>query len=321
MVTPAVASTRLLLYYYSVNRIFEILNKININGSVTVDEDMSKHTTFKCGGLAEFYVRAGNSADILNIKKASLDYNFPLFILGGGANILVSDKGIPGVTLSMESLNSVKAEHDILIAEAGISINKLAQEALDRSLSGLEFINGMPGSLGGAVWMNARCYGDEISNHFLWADYLTPEGVEKRLYKNDSEWDYKCSPFQKSGIIITRVALQLQKGNPPSIEQIMKKNSEDRRLKGHFSYPCAGSVFKNNREFGAPSGKIIEDAGLKGLIKGGAQISTFHGNIIVNIGHATSSDINFLIEETIAVVKEKKGFILEPEVLKIGNWE
>ncbi len=303
------------------NRIFEILNKININGSVLRDEDMSRHTTFKCGGSADIFIKVRGIEDVIAIKKASLKYNFPLFILGGGANILVSDSGIPGVTLAMEYLNNVEINNDTVICESGISVNNLAAIALENSLSGLEFINGMPGSIGGAVWMNARCYGDEISNHFLWADYITPDGKTHRIKKNDKEWEYKISPFQKKGIIITKVALKLKNDNPDKIEEIMSKNSEDRRLKGHFSYPCAGSVFKNNREFGAPSGKLIEDAGLKGLIKGGAQISTFHGNIIVNLGTATSSDINYLIDKTIKVVKEKTGFILEPEVLKVGNWE
>lgn len=303
------------------NRIFEILNKINIKGSISLDEDMSKHTTFKCGGKAEFFIKAEAVSDIIEVKKAAEDNNIPLFILGGGANILVSDRGIPGITLSTEMLNRVEADGEAIIAEAGITINNLAKFAFENSLTGLEFINGMPGSLGGAVWMNARCYGDEISSHFLWADYIDDDYVQKRLFFDKSQWDYKISPFQKKGIIITRVALQLKSGDKESILEVMKKNSEDRRIKGHFNYPCAGSVFKNNRDFGAPTGKIIEDAGLKGITIGGAQISTFHGNIIVNRDNALSSDINELIELTIRRVKETTGFELEPEVLKIGNWE
>lgn len=282
---------------------------------------MGKHSTFKCGGSAEIFIKVREIKDVIAIKKASLDYNFPLFILGGGANILVSDRGIPGVTLSMENLNNIEINNDVIICESGISVNHLAEIALNNSLSGLEFINGMPGSIGGALWMNARCYGDEISNHFLWADYITPDCKSHRIEKDDADWDYKISPFQKEGIIITKIALKLKKGNPNKIKEIMSKNIEDRRLKGHFSYPCAGSVFKNNRQFGAPSGKIIEKAGLKGLIKGGAQISTFHGNIIINLGTATSSDISYLIDKTINVVKDRTGFVLEPEVLKVGNWE
>jgi UDP-N-acetylmuramate dehydrogenase len=316
-----VASKRVLLYYYSVNRLLEILNKININGSVTINEKMAKHTTFRCGGAAELFVRVQDIEDVKKLKAASITEGFPLFILGGGANILVSDRGIQGVTLSMNGLSNIEKVDDTLEVEAGISVNKLCEYALKNSLSGLEFIYGMPGSAGGAVWMNARCYGDEISNHFLWAEYLDSDGSIKKIYKNDDEWDYKISPFQKKGIIITKVGLKLNRGNYDNIKEEMNKNRGDRRDKGHFNYPCAGSVFKNNRTFGAPSGKIIEDAGLKGEIRGGAQISTFHANIIVNLGTATASDINFLINKVIDVVYKTQGFTLETEVLKVGNWE
>ncbi|QEN03584.1 UDP-N-acetylmuramate dehydrogenase [Thiospirochaeta perfilievii] len=303
------------------NRILDIVNKINITGTVTSNENMAKHTTFKCGGKAEIFIEAGNPQDIVEIKKVSKENDIPLFILGGGANILVSDLGIPGITLSLNRLDSVEFLDNCVIAESGISVNNLCSLALNRSLSGLEFINGMPGTIGGAVWMNARCYGDEISNIFLWAEYIDQDGNLQKIHKNSSHWDYKISPFQNNDSIITRIALQLKPGTKESIKDIMDKNSRDRRDKGHFKYPCAGSVFKNNREFGFPSGKIIEDAGLKGQIKGGAQISTFHGNIIVNLGDATASDINYLIDKTIDVVKNKTGYILEPEVLKVGIWE
>lgn len=316
-----VASKRVLLYYYYVNRLLEIVNKININGSVTLNEKMSDHTTFRCGGHAELFIRAKNIDDVVKIKNASVQESIPLFILGGGANILVSDLGIPGITLSLINLNEIELNQESIEVEAGATVNDLCDFALKKSLTGLEFIYGMPGSIGGAVWMNARCYGDEISNHFLWADYITPTGDIRRVYKNSSDWDYKVSPFQNNEVIILRVALQLKTKNSNYINSEMRKNRQDRRTKGHFKYPCAGSIFKNNREFGSPSGKIIEDAGLKGEIKGGAQISTFHGNIIINLGNATSSDINFLINKVIDTVKQQKGIVLEPEILKVGNWE
>ncbi|MGL1892662.1 MAG: UDP-N-acetylmuramate dehydrogenase [Spirochaetaceae bacterium] len=303
------------------NRILEILNKINIEGTITQQVDMSKYTTFKCGGLAQFFIEPALVDDVIKIKKAALENDFPLFILGGGANLLVSDNGIDGVTLSLNTLKKIDLVDNIIIAEAGVSVNKLSEYAEKHSLSGLEFIYGMPGSLGGATWMNARCYGDEISNIFLWAEYLDQNGKLIRQEKDSSQWEYKISPFQKPGITIIRVALKLKHQERALIKPIMLKNSEDRRKKGHFKYPCAGSVFKNNRDFGAPSGKIIEDCGLKGCVKGNAAISDFHANIIVNLGGASSNDINFLIEKIIKTVKEKKGFILEPEVLKVGNWE
>lgn len=303
------------------NSVLEILKKINIKGAVSHKEDMKKHTTFKTGGNAEIFVKTSEIDDIIKIKKASIKYGFPLFILGGGANILVSDKGIPGVTLSLENLNSISHNNTELIVETGLSVNKMSEYAYNEALEGMEFIYGMPGSVGGAIWMNARCYGEEISDSFLWADYLSPSGEVKRLYKKSSDWDYKISPFQEDGIIILKACFKLKKGKYSEIKTKMDKNFSDRRLKGHFKFPCAGSVFKNNRVFGAPSGKIIEEAGLKGLKKGNAQISDFHANIIVNLGNAKSSDIYFLIQRVIKEVKDKRGFIMEPEVLLVGDWE
>ncbi len=303
------------------NSVLEILNKINITGTVTQQEEMSKHTTFKCGGKAEIYIKAKTIEDVIKVKKASLTHGFPLFILGGGANILVSDLGIPGVTLSLQHLDNIVLNENCLVADAGLSVNKMGDFALDKSHKGLEFIYGMPGSVGGAVFMNARCYGKEIADCFLWAEYLDANGDIKKIYKNSSDWDYKISPFQEKGIILLRVALEVTKGDPVKIKEEMDKNFTDRRTKGHFKFPCAGSVFKNNRSFGAPSGKIIQESGLKGIIRGDAQISDFHANIIVNLGNATSSDINFLINRVIKEVKDQKGIVLEPEVLKVGLWE
>ena len=281
---------------------------------------MTKHTTFKCGGSADFFIEIETIDDLIKLKKASLKYNFPLFILGGGANLLVSDRGIRGITISLKNLDAVELHDKTIIVEAGISVNRVAEFALSKSLSGLEFIYGMPGSIGGATWMNARCYDKSISDIFLWADIITSAGKIVRINKTDSDWAYKISPFQKDGIVITKVAFILESELPSVIQKKMKLNREDRRIKGHFRYPCAGSVFKNNRSFGAPSGKIIEDAGLKGLVKGKAKIADFHGNIIVNLGGATSSDINYLIQKIITTVKNQTGNKLELEILKIGDW-
>lgn len=303
------------------NSVLEIIKRINITSPVLVREDMKKHTTFKTGGEAEVFIKAHNIDDIKKVTNICKEKSIPLFILGGGANILVSDKGIPGVTLFLGELADYTISNSEIVAQAGISVNTMCEAALDHKLSGLEYIYGMPGSLGGALWMNARCYGEEISDSFLWGEYINSSGEIIRIEKDPQDWDYKKSPFQIKDIVILRAAFKLKESEPDSIKEKMMANFKDRRDKGHFKYPCAGSVFKNNRDFGAPSGKIIEDCGIKGLTKGGAQISEFHGNIIVNRDNATSSDINYLIETCIDKVKEKFGFQLEPEVLKVGNWE
>ena len=270
---------------------------------VRYDEPMSAHTTFKVGGPADCFVRPeGEGFPVF--CAALLDHarteGMPVFILGGGANIVVSDRGIRGIVLDTGAWKGQAgpANGEGLSFRSGTTMDEAAETAAAAGLSGLEFLAGMPGSIGGAVRMNARCYGREI------ADVLTE--TEKI-----SIGDY-C--------LILSACFRLRSGDEKEIRREMEKNRLDRQAKGHYRFPCAGSAFRNNRDFGKPTGKIIDELGLKGLRRGGAQIAPFHGNIIINTGGASASDIRGLADEAAAKVKAATGFILEPEILFVGDW-
>ena len=319
---------------------------------IRYDEPMKEHTTFKVGGPADCWIRPHGEGfhafciDLLNIAYAE---EIPVFILGGGANIVVSDNGIRGIVLDMNAWNgeciwAFNAEEDEIIFKSGTNIDEAADRAVAAGLSGMEFLAGMPGTIGGAVWMNARCYGREISDFLSWAEVVTNaeykgkneelsvnseelivnnEGFKKgkysikRVFNRGKGFGYKKSPFQGMDCLILSAAFKLRKGDKDKMLAEMERNREDRGRKGHYDYPCAGSAFLNNREFGKPTGQIIDELGLKGFRKGGAQVAPFHGNIVINTGNATSADIRSLMDEVAERVKTATGFILEPEILFI----
>jgi UDP-N-acetylmuramate dehydrogenase len=300
---------------------------------VKFDEPMSEHTTFRTGGPADCLLRPDGegftafcSALIYHARKE----NIPFFVLGGGANLLVSDKGIRGIVLDMkawdgESVWALFANEDQLVLKGGTSIDEAVDTAVSASLEGLEFLAGMPGTIGGAVWMNARCYSREIADVLVWVEVITKdekgEYTIKRIDIVQKEgFGYKQSPFQEMDCLILSAALQLKKGDKDKILLEMEKNRQDRQEKGHYNFPCAGSAFKNNRDFGKPTGVIIDELGLKGLKIGGAQIAPFHGNIIINTGGASSADIRALMDKVASTVKAATGFTLESEILYAGDW-
>jgi UDP-N-acetylmuramate dehydrogenase len=319
------------------DKIKEIINKCLEESpceiSVSYDEPMKDHTTFKVGGPADCRLSAEGEdfpRFCVNLLTRCRAEKVPVFILGGGANIVVSDKGIRGLVLDMGEWtgeNEPRSAEDEMVFKSGTSIDKAVDAACAAGFSGLEFLAGMPGALGGAVWMNARCYGGEISDVLDWVDVINYEQETENEYTvkiieidKKSGFAYKQSPFQKMDCIILNAAFKLIKGDR---EKIMAKAGEyrnDRKEKGHYLFPCAGSAFKNNRSFGKPTGLIIDELGLKNFQIGGAQIAPFHGNIVINTGNATASDIRALMNEAATKVKEKTGFILEPEILFVGEW-
>jgi len=299
------------------------LEKINIRGKIERNISMNLHTTFKTGGIADFFAIPEDYNDIILLLEFTREHSIPVFILGGGANILVSDKGIRGLIIDMQKISNFSFHNNTCTAEAGLSISDLAKSAADENLQGLDFIYGMPGTVGGAVWMNARCYNISISDILMSVEYLDKNLDFKTLEFEDiqNNFAYKQSPFQNSSNIILSATFKLDKGNKNDIQKNMELHKQDRENKGHYKYPSAGSVFKNNRTFGKPTGIIIESLGLKGYSKGAAEIAEFHGNIIVNKGEARSEDIRDIIDYTKKLVYEKLGFNLEPEIQLIGDWE
>jgi UDP-N-acetylmuramate dehydrogenase len=178
----------------------------------------------------------------------------------------------------------------------------------------------MPGTLGGAVWMNARCYEREIADCLLEAEYLDTEQNLRRMLRRGEDFSYKTSPFQGRDWLILRARFALRPRNPGDIRREMEEHRRDREARGHYRFPSAGSVFKNNRAFGKPAGRIIDELGLRGFTLGGAAVAPYHGNIIINTGNATAADIRNLAEAVAGRVQTALGFNLEPEIRYVGDW-
>jgi len=290
---------------------------------------MAELSTFRVGGPADCWLRPGGEgfpAFAAALIAAARSAHIPVFVLGGGANILAADSGIRGIVLDTGSWagETGQGRHEgIVRLRAGTTLDNAAAIAADAGLSGLEFLAGMPGSIGGAVWMNARCYGREIADVLIETEVLDFSGPAPRhvqLPADKAEFGYKKSPFQSRDMLILSAAFRLTPGNAPDIRAAMDAHRADREAKGHYRYPSAGSVFKNNPHFGKPTGQIIDELGLCGLKKGGAQVAPWHGNIIVNSGGATASDIRALVDDVAARVKAAAGLTLEPEILFVGDW-
>lgn len=287
---------------------------------------MSSHTTFRVGGPADLYAVPRDIGDLRQLLAWSSASSVPVFVLGGGANILVSDAGIRGLVIDMAAFNSINSEpRDDGSMEvefgAGLPISDASAWAADHALAGLAFIYSMPGSVAGAVWMNARCYGAEISEVLSRVDVVSRTGTRSAYVPQEQDFQYKRSPFQESDDIMTAAAFRLQPGNRDSLRQEMLAHESDRRSKGHFAAPCAGSVFKNNRAFGKPTGALLDDLGMRGLAVGGACVSDLHANIIINTGSATAADIRALAERMASEASSKLGITLEREILFAGDWE
>ena len=294
---------------------------------IRYDEPMSEHTTFKVGGPADVYLCPQGDgfphfcASLLSrARKAAV----PVFILGGGANIVVCDSGIRGIVLDTGAWKGGAVTAQGFVFKSGTSMDEASEYAAASSFSGLEFLAGMPGTIGGAVWMNARCYGSEIADILEWTEIIDFDVIDldgapeiKRIPADKADFGYKRSPFQGKKQLILSACFKLKTGNKDNIKIEMEKNRKDRKEKGHYLFPCAGSAFKNNRDFGKPTGVIIDELGLKGFQTGGAQIAPFHGNFVINTGGATASDIRSLMDEVSTKVKAATGFVLEPEILFI----
>jgi UDP-N-acetylmuramate dehydrogenase len=301
---------------------------------VRYDEPMSAHTTCKVGGPADCWARPrgeGFPAFAAALLCSARAAGTPVFVLGGGANIVVADRGIRGIVLDtsgwagLDPGAAVNGGWAGLCFRSGAALDDAAETAAAAGLSGLEFLAGMPGSIGGAVWMNARCYGREVADVLLETETVDfsvqPPGGPLRLPADKSEFGYKKSPFQGRDVLILSAAFRLRPRPKRDILLEMAEHRRDREAKGHYRRPSAGSVFKNNHDFGKPVGKIIDELGLRGLRIGGAQVAPFHGNIIVNAGGASAADIRALTAEVAVRVRAAAGFALEPEILFVGDWD
>jgi len=295
------------------------LATLNIKCTLRYNEPMKYHTSFKIGGPAEVFAKPGDIDELKQILAFCLKQKINYFALGQGANILVSDLGIKGVVISLAAINSTEIKDTLVLSAAGIKLSDVAEQAFKAGLGGLDTFYKMPGSVGGAIYMNARCYGTSIADILEYVEIMDENLEIKTVKISKKDFGYKLSPFQKQRFILLGGAFRLHKVSIQKIRNNMQKIEADRRKKGHFIYPCAGSVFKNNREWGMPTGKIIDTLGLKGFSIGGAKISEYHANIIVNTGTANAREVKLLIEHIKSEVSAKYGYILEPEILYVGE--
>ncbi|MBU0954548.1 MAG: UDP-N-acetylmuramate dehydrogenase [Spirochaetes bacterium] len=297
-----------------------------IDAKLRLNEAMAGHTSFQIGGPADLWVQPRSVLALRQVLELAERYRIPAQILGGGANLLVADSGIRGLVLCTAGLSRhIMFETDTtLYAGAGMPADRLCSLAAGLSLSGLEFISALPGSVGGAVFMNARCYEREIADAAVTIDYLD---VSKHCCDNlqvaPAEWAYKRTPFMPGGRLAGAVVLgarfQMSKADPAEIRRRMQELRADRVAKGHFDFPSAGSMFKNNRDFGRPSGAILDELGFRGRRVGDAMVSPKHANIFVNAGQATAADMLQLVQEARRAARECFGFDLEIEVQLMGD--
>ncbi len=297
-----------------------------MKGGIRREEPMSRHTTFGIGGPAELFVQPTDPVQLPALFALLRGEGVPCFPLGGGANILVADRGIRGAVVDFSELRGCRraagpAGEVRLECLAGTPVSAACEEALRLGCSGLEFLYAMPGSVGGAVWMNARCYSRSISEVLTEVQLAEPAGSVRLHLPQPDEFDYKVSPFQAMDALILRASFRLQRGDPGAILAAMQANRADREAKGHFLWPCAGSVWKNDRSFGEPTGRILDSLGCKGLRVGDAAVSDRHANIIVNLGQATAEQVLELMRIVEARALRDRGCRLRREILAVGDFD
>lgn len=291
---------------------------LSVTDNVLFDEDMKKHTSFRIGGLADAFVSPESALEIEKIICFCRDTDTPYMIMGNGSNILVSDKGIRGVVIHIGSgMAKCRIEDCDVYADAGILMSTLSKKLLEENLAGFEFASGIPGTLGGGIFMNAGAYGGELKDIIESVTFICPDGMIKTETAEKLDFSYRHSMFQQDGYIILSCKLKLRKGNYEDIKALMSDYNSRRSEKQPLNIPSAGSTFK--RPEGHFAGKLIQDAGLMGYSIGGAQVSEKHAGFVVNKGGATARDILDLIEYIQNTVKDKFGVNLEPEVRFAGE--
>ncbi|MBQ1228991.1 MAG: UDP-N-acetylmuramate dehydrogenase [Firmicutes bacterium] len=299
-----------------------MINKLRMlaGDRLTENADMSKYTSFRAGGSAAALVEVENTEELRAVLQLVTEENIPHMVIGNGSNMLFKDSGYDGVVikLSRQGFDYVTIEGDNSVRVGTAMTNGALAKILQReSLAGFEFASGIPGSLGGAVFMNAGAYGGEMKDIVKSVKTISPDGREERIFTADEmDFSYRHSILEENGYIAVEVTLQLTKGDKEEIAAQMKELLEKRNSKQPVNYPSAGSTFK--RPEGYFAGKLVEDAGLKGLTVGGAQVSTLHSGFVINIGGATATDILQLMALVQNTVYDKFGVMLEPEVRIIG---
>ncbi|WP_215190556.1 UDP-N-acetylmuramate dehydrogenase [Exiguobacterium sp. s6] len=284
---------------------------------VNQDEPLSAHTYTKLGGKADYFVAPHTYEEVQAVLELAHRESVPFMILGFGSNLIVRDGGLRGIVLNLNELKTIRRDGNQLIAQAGAAIIDVSRQALTEELSGLEFACGIPGTVGGAVYMNAGAYGGETKDVIASAVVLSPEGELMTLTKEELDLDYRTSRVSKDGLIVLEATFELEPLGYEAIKEVMDDLTYKRESKQPLEYPSCGSVFK--RPPGYFAGKLIQDCGLQGKRIGGAEVSLKHAGFIVNIDEATATEYISLIRHVQATVKAKFEIELEPEVKIIGE--
>lgn len=283
-----------------------------------VNEPMRNHTTFKIGGPADYFVSVSDEKEVKDIIEWAKRENIPYMVKGNGSNMLVSDKGIRGLVIEVgKNFADCRIEGTKIYAQAGALLSRVAKTAMSESLTGMEEISGIPGTIGGAIYMNAGAYGGEISRVIETVTYLDCDGEIKTVTADECKFGYRTSIFETGDKVILSAVLSLQTGDLDEIKAKMADYTNRRKTKQPLAFPSAGSTFK--RPEGYFAGALVENAGLKGYTVGGAQISELHAGFVINIGGATCADVMSVICHAQDTVKEKYGVCLEPEVRLVGE--
>lgn len=298
--------------------IYELLLQILDEDEINRDEPMKHHTSFKIGGPADFFILPMDMNKLGEIVGLCVTKDIPYYIIGNGSNLLVTDKGYRGVILQIsKNMSQVSIKGETVYAQAGVLLSKLSKAIYEESLEGFEFASGIPGTLGGAVYMNAGAYGGEMKDILQSVEVMNKQGEFFTLPKEELELGYRCSVLQKKEYIAIGATLSLKKGDRVSIKNRMDDLTQKRKTKQPLEMPSAGSTFK--RPEGHFAGKLIMDSGLCGYSIGGAQVSEKHCGFVVNKGEATFEDVKALMVHIKKVVKDHYDVELEPEVRILGE--
>ncbi len=299
------------------NKTIEELKAVLAAENIIENEPMKKHTSFKVGGPANLFLRPQSKEELEKVLKICKASGKPFYIMGNGSNLIVRDGGYSGIIINTKELNLVKVEGETLIAEPGISLKDLADIALEEKLTGIEFASGIPGSLGGAVTMNAGAYDGEMKKIITSIQVITEDGTVKTIPQAACAFGYRSSVLQANNWVLISVEIQLKQGNYQEIKDKMLDLNTQRATKQPLEYPSAGSTFR--RPEGYYAGKLVQDAGFRGHRVGGAQVSEKHSGFVINRDGATATDILNLIGAIQAGVRSQFGVELKTEVIVIGQ--
>ena len=300
-------------------KLIELLWEAAGRENVLEQEMMNKHTTFRIGGPADYFVAPDTAERAAAVVRVCREQHLPFYVIGNGSNLLVSDCGYRGLILQLyKNFSRIEVDKEVLKAQSGAMLSVIAKKALGCGLTGFEFASGIPGTIGGAAVMNAGAYGGEMKDILTEVTVLTREGEIRKIPAEELKLGYRYSVIPENGWIVLGAALKLEKGDPEMIRQKMEELKTKRVEKQPLDLPSAGSTFK--RPEGYFAGKLIMDAGLRGFSVGGAQVSEKHCGFVVNKGNATAEDVRKLITEVSARVKAQSGVSLEPEIKMLGEF-